>query len=417
MKVTINKNDKCPMCHKNFFDEEGVLVKAAGIYSQEFKSIVHDGCYLPYQKEDDITILFQVRCYSMGDTITTTPILREVKRLYPKSKITVSTWYPDLFAYNPYVHSILDLNGSLNAEMLKQYMFHIDSFNTDKVGHFGTHSMEFAAWCGLNRSLGFENWEYEVNYGDDDKRSMLETVRANGIDPEQDKLIIINPHGTEWPTRDWGRAHFAELAKWLIETYPNHKIVSIGGKRSEVPCQEMKNYVAIDGVVELYGKLKLLESIAFLDHSMSKLMISPDTGTMHLAACARELPIVGIFTLIKAHFRTPVRNHQFGYKFIGIQADDPCNCTYEGKFLTNDRHFRECPKLGFLADTLKLNIPKAIKQQGLINYNPKKQWDFENGLQKQIVDEMKRYQGKGLPCFPTVRKVQIAIMEAMANWN
>ncbi len=415
LRVEAKIGDKCPICKEAFFDDKQKLIKPTNLFSKEYNSIVHDGCYMPYFRQEGINILFKVRCYSLGDAISVTPVLRELKRIYPRANIDVLTYYQDIFAYNPHIRTILDLNRDIPAAMLAQYMFEVDSFDTDKVGHHSVHSVEFSAYCGLNRSLEKKSWEYEVNYSEEDKQQAFEILRANGVDPEKDSLILFNPHGTEWPTRDWSPVHGKELGAWLLETYPNMKLVSMGGKRTEVVSQNMTNYNHVEGAVDLYGKMTLLQSLALMDQPFSKLMITPDTGTLHLASCARELPIVGIFTLIKPFVRTPFRNGELGYKFISVESDSGCNCTYDGRFLTNDRSFRTCPKLDFLESTFRSNIPRALKYEGLRNYDDSIPWDREN-FGKQIQEEAKKYKGESLPCFPTVEKVKLKIQIAMAKW-
>lgn len=409
--VTLSKDQKCPICHERFLTDEMKL--AAAIMADTRMGTVHTECFMPFHPENGIRLAFEIPCYSIGDTIATTPVLRELRRIYPSLEITVLTFYPDLFKYSPHVNAIVDFNQAFYKEIVDSHHFKMKGFDSTGRHHFAMHSVEFAAQSALSRSIDQKDWQYEVNYSRRERDSALEVLRAAGIDPDRDRLILLHPHGTEWPTRDWGPQHMQELAARLALLYPNARLVSIGGKRGEVPKREMTNYVPLgSGVIDLYGKLSLLESIALMDLPCARLLITPDTGTLHLGACASDLSIIGIFTLIRSWIRTPVRDGLFGYRFMGIEAESGCNCTYDAKVLTSGASFNRCPKLSFLEDTLRSNMPADIKAEGLRNFNRDRAWDPAR-IGSQIRAEMAQYQRKSLPCFPTVDQVLGAVREML----
>lgn len=410
-KIIVTPNDKCHICGIKLLDDKNEKPTKAIMKPETLPGIVHQACWLPYIAEKDIRILYKLECYSIGDTIAGTPLLRHLKSLYPNAQIHVITLFPDLFKYNPHIGMIIDLNKDVPLEMLSIYMFNINGFDTKQGSHFSEHSVSFSARGGMAKDLLPGSMQYEVNYAQEDCDEAIEILKANGIDPENDKLILIQPHGTEWKTRDWGPHKFPELALRLQEKYPDYKLVSIGGKRAEVANRVMSNYVEIPGAVDLYSKLSLLQSIALMQMKCSKIIITPDTGTLHMAATAPELPIVGVFTVIKAHFRTPERNGVLGYKFIGINADDPCNCSHLSRPLTNQGQFDVCPKRTFMQKTLANNLPKPFKKTGLELYIPEFQWS-ENKLGEQIRERLVHFEDP-LPCFPSVDKVFLAVQKMM----
>lgn len=404
--IQIHKDDKCPICHETFIDAEKKELKFSVLKSDKM-GIVHDKCFLPYHCEDNVTILVKIRCWSLGDSISITPIFRELKRIYPRAKLSVLTFYSDVFINNPHIETILDLNHPVLKSVLASYTFTLDAFQTETRHHFAMHSVEFASQCALNRSLLPNAWEYELYYSDENRIYAKKLLRENGIDIHKDKVIVLHPHGTEWETRNWGEYGMNNLAAKLKETLKEFKFVSVGGKRDHIKDHAMKNYVAFKeelGVIDLYGKMSILETAAMLDLPCIKLMVTPDTGTLHLAATRPNLPIVGIFTLIKAFYRTPVRQGRFSHNFIGINADDPCNCTVDVRFLTNETFLGTCPKKAFLEKTLKMNAPDIIIKDGLQNYDNKREWKTEN-LSEQIDDELLKFTAQPLPCFPMVDKV------------
>ncbi len=92
----------------------------------------------------------------------------------------------------------------------------------------------------------------------------------------EDKLnrIILAPSAAwemkTWPIDNWNK---------LIELMPDHKFYIIGGP-SDKFCQEFEKNFS-DRVVNLAGKLSLLESVALIN--ISPLLICADTGVLHVA--------------------------------------------------------------------------------------------------------------------------------------
>lgn len=397
-KIEVHKDDKCPVCFDTFIADAKLkkdIMTAEGI------GTIHQACFFPFMPEDQLRALIQIRCYSIGDTIASTPAIREIRRLYPKMKITVATFYPELFQENPHVDMLLDFNKPIQQSVMDSHHFTLDAFDSKEMHHFSMHSSEFATQSALNKSVFPSQWGYDVYYSGEDEQAAIGVLQAHGLDPVNDKIILVHPHKTEWKTRDW--PSMTALVTNLMIEYPDHKIVSIGGKRSEVPSREMPNFVDVKPHAELYGKLTLLQSVAMFNFPAVKLMVTPDTGALHLAATAQELPIVGIFTLIRAHFRTPVRGGRYGYKFIGVESDSGCNCTMTNRPMTNEMRFDRCPKRAFLETALKANIPKALKIEGIKNslgivMKPEK-------LGTQIRDAIENFPEDALPCFPSTEKV------------
>lgn len=417
-KVSFKPTDRCKFCDELLL-EKGKL-KLSTMYSEDAGGLVHDGCFMPYHKEEDISVLFKVRAYSMGDVITTTPMLRELKRIHPRVKVTVMTLYPDLFKYNPNVNSIIDMNKQVTEPMVLAHHFSLDAFKTDTeqpLMHFSMHSMDFTSISTFHKSVFPIFWDYEVYYSPEDKKKAIEVLGSFGVDIEKDKVILINPHKTEWETRDWGPFGAQQLVDRIQKEYPEFKIVSVGGSRKEVPTKQHKNYVKLSGdVIDLYERFSLLESIALMDLPCMKLMITPDTGSLHLAACTKELPIVAVFTLIKKHFRTPVRQQQYSYKFIGVQSEDPCCCTYNAAVLTTAMNFAKCPKREFIVKTQQIKMKNEVKAIGLSNALPEFNWN-ENDLNNQMNSVLKKYDPEALPCFPAVDRVFAAVERALKEWT
>ena len=381
----------CKVCMADFTEKDKPL-----IVDIPETGPVHLFCYSPYVPETNLRVLVNIRCWSLGDTIAVTPAIRELRRTHPKAAIDVITFFPELFKYSPHVRNVFDRHSVLPSTIANGYIKVLDAFDNTKQRHWATHAVEYSAKATLEKSLHLEDWWTEVHYLEADLKAAKQIAGFQ----EEDKVILVHPHKTEWETRDWGPSHMPELCRRLKEAYPDHKIVSIGGKRSEPGAiNSMDNHVPIEGSVDLYGKLTILQTLALMDLPQVKLLVTPDTGTLHMGGSRKELPIVGIFTLIKPEFRVPVRNGVFGYRFEAVSTS-ACNCTYDMKSLTSNPNISKCPKRVFLENTLAAGIPTRDKLTGLHNYDGKS-WE-EEGLSDKIKAELEKYKPGNLLCFPAV---------------
>jgi ADP-heptose:LPS heptosyltransferase len=418
--VTLSVDDRCALCAGPFI-ANGQLAAGPAMKSDRL-GLVHSTCYMPYHPQDNVRVLFNVRTWSIGDTLTATPLLRHARRIYPKATINVLTLYPELFAHNPHINGILDARSPVPQAMVDAHEFQLSTFANDRIpGHMAIHSMDFAALSAFGRQLYPTEWEYELYYSEADVTRAKAVWAEAGIDPYNDRVIVLHPHGTEWSTRNWGPHRMPELAVRLADRYPGHRIVSIGGKRDGVTDHVMKNFVALPEAaraVDLYGKLSLLETAAILDSPCVKLLVTPDTGTLHLGATRPALPMVAIFTVIRAYFRTPVRHGELGYRFIPVEADSGCNCSYDRPTLTQIAHINVCPKRTFLQETLAREMPVELKRNGLFLHDRHREWPKDApGLEAAVREEITRFPDEALPCFPSVDKVFRACVEALNQWG
>ena len=325
-----------------------------------------------------------VRCWCIGDTICTTPTIREIRRTHPNAIIDIITLFPEIFKYNQNVNNIIDRADTAPSSLVDNYIMVLDVFNSENQMQWVTHSVEYSVKSALKKSLCLKDQHLEVNYSKKEKESALNVFKVS----EDDKIILAHPHRSAWETRNWGVHNMAPLVKKIKEAYPNYRIISVGGSRAdENKFNSMKNKIYLEDVEDYYGKFSLLETLAIMDLPQVKLLITPDTGTLHMGATRPELPIVGIFTLIKSEFRIPTRHGVSSYKFSAVETDK-CNCTYYAKSLITKFELAVCPKREFLKRTINAPIPIEKKLIGLKNYNGKA-WQAKN-LEGQITKEIKK---------------------------
>ena len=112
--------------------------------------------------------------------------------------------------------------------------------------------------------------------------------------------IAICP-GSEYGTgKRWPSAHFAQLAKLLIEA--GFKVMLLGSPNDASACLEIY-HLCQEVNLNLCGKSTLLEAIYLLD--MCNAVVSNDSGLMHLAASLNK-SLVSIYGPTASNFAPPL---------------------------------------------------------------------------------------------------------------
>jgi heptosyltransferase III len=100
-------------------------------------------------------------------------------------------------------------------------------------------------------------------------------------------LIICGP-GTKMQAKDWGQENWRALLVRLATAYPSHGLALIGAKEDA----EVSDFASAGWPgpkVNLCGRLSPRETAAVFDHAAASgrsVFLGPDSGPMHLAACA-----------------------------------------------------------------------------------------------------------------------------------
>jgi heptosyltransferase-3 len=95
-------------------------------------------------------------------------------------------------------------------------------------------------------------------------------------------LLACGP-GTKMQAKDWGQENWRNLLRRIASSYPGYGLVILGAKED----REVGDYVLSDWngpKLNLCGRLTPRQSAALLEHA--SLFLGPDSGPMHLAACA-----------------------------------------------------------------------------------------------------------------------------------
>jgi lipopolysaccharide heptosyltransferase I len=128
------------------------------------------------------------------------------------------------------------------------------------------------------------------------------------------RWIAIQP-GARWPTKCWPAQNFAELVRLLAGRFPDTRF-AVMGSADDKPRGEIIFRAAPERVLNLCGETSLHEMVEWL--RLCKLMITNDTGPMHVAA-ALGVPVVALFGPTDPHSTGP-----YGQLENVMRMDLPC---------------------------------------------------------------------------------------------
>ena len=119
-------------------------------------------------------------------------------------------------------------------------------------------------------------------------REAEKLLQKNGF--ARHPLVIIHPMA-KWPTKQWPLENFARVAHALAQK--GASVVFTGGPDDEKPVRELWQWIKTPPrVLNLAGQTHLQELAGLF--SISDLVLTPDTGPMHLAA-AVQAPLIALF--------------------------------------------------------------------------------------------------------------------------
>ena len=341
VKVMKDKNAKCKYCGHKLFENDKPTGALRVFYDGKINDVCHNSCYLSETDRSKLKICVHATCRSIGDTISFTPIIRELRRLYPSITIDVLSYVPEIFKYNPHITNNIPFEKGMKDTIFIKYDRKIEPFQPNNnvfPMHMLCHSVDFVSYGAFRKILNDEDKHYEIPCTEIENDNMYNISKQNGFNPFTDRYILVHPHGTEWGTRTWSQENWQNLVNQIKDKYPDYKIVSIGGSRNFYSEYTMKNYVKLDGVIDMYNKLSLLETLPLMDLSCAT--VTTDTGTIHMAG-ATNCRILGIFTVVHSRYRAPYRDGIKGKDCWFVDSED-CSCTYTRGFLDKSISIEKC---------------------------------------------------------------------------
>jgi heptosyltransferase-2 len=269
-----------------------------------------------------VTKILIIRFSSIGDIVLTTPVIRCLKKQLPEAVVhfLVKEKFRSVVEYNPYIDKlhVLDHSWETMMEELKaeEYDFIIDLHHNvktlrlknelskgpnGKVKAFSFYKLNIEKYLYTSLKINILPKEHIVD-------RYLKTVESFGVkndgagldyfigENEQTKktdipashhagfiaCVIGAAHGTKrWPVTKW--AAFAEKI--------NHPILLLGDMKDKAMGEEIASVDKVK-VYNACGKFSLNESADLI--RKSKLVVTHDTGLMHIAAAYKK-PIISLW--------------------------------------------------------------------------------------------------------------------------
>jgi heptosyltransferase-1 len=184
---------------------------------------------------------------------------------------------------------------------------------------FHTHAADW--YLAVLKALGVPvHWNFEWI---PERRAISADVKRKWpIDSA--RWIVIQP-GARWMNKRWPVENFTEVVRQLAATRPGFKFAIMGSADDQAAGAAIAQ-ADPKRCLDLTGKVSLPEMIEWI--RLSELMISNDTGPMHVAAALGK-PVVAIFGPTE-----PRRTGPYGQLQNVVRVDLPCapclksRCTY-----------------------------------------------------------------------------------------
>ena len=145
----------------------------------------------------------------------------------------------------------------------------------------------------------------------------LDAVRARRSVVGETSFAVLNP-GAAWPNKRWPPDRFGAVAQWLRRARGLSSVVTWG------PGDETMAAAVVDaaaGAAELAPATSISDLVAIVREST--LMVSGDTGPVHLAA-AVGTPVVGIYGPTHA-----ARNGPWSVDDVTVSRFTMCSCHHQ----------------------------------------------------------------------------------------
>ncbi len=321
------------------------------------------------------------RIGSLGDTVVALPCFHLIQRKYPNAERVVLTNFP-IHAKAPASDAVLANTGLVHGYMrytigtrnpleLLRLASRIRQFQPDvliyltpprQINTVRRDKWFFRLGCGVKHIVGLATdrdfslaqdsstglYEAEasrlarmINELGDAAPNDLENWNLHLTQSERDEataalgdlvgkpLIVCGP-GTKMQAKDWGKENWRALVGRLGVTLRDYGLAIIGAKEEA----SIGDYVSVDwpgAKANLCGRLTLRSTAAALE--LASVFVGPDSGPMHLAACA-GIPCVIPFSArgLPGIWYPMGQQHRILYRKVSC-----CGCNLESCFVESRR--------------------------------------------------------------------------------
>ncbi|MCP3941306.1 MAG: lipopolysaccharide heptosyltransferase II [Desulfobacteraceae bacterium] len=272
----------------------------------------------------------------VGDAIMTTPVIRGMRKNYPRARITVlaKPWVVPVYETNPHVDEVmiyensgrhkmgkgtLRLAGDIRKRRFDMAILMQNAFEAallaflaripERVGYNTdgrslllnrcvklppnlkkAHLIDY--YIGILRGAGLEDdgkkLDLVLNAGD--RESAKKLLSVNGLG-ETTPLVGINPGATGGTAKRWFPDRYADLCRQLFHQYRT-KVLIFGGPADDALGNQIMD-MAPGCCINIAGKTTLSQAFALIENC--DLFVTNDSGLMHAAAAlnVNQVAIIG----------------------------------------------------------------------------------------------------------------------------
>lgn len=295
-----------------------------------------------------------IRYQALGDTIITLPYLCSLKKNYPEMEIHFLTRkeVSEVPGAMGFFEKVFAVGGGRNAKvqfvltmlLLPRLWFHrydvVLDLQNHKISRIVRMLLFPRAWSEFDRVSPIAAGERTrlaidaAGFTDTSLNISLRTNRSNQVDhlltnngwDRKSEIIILNPAGN-LPSRNWPLENYINFAlEWSNEMNDSAQfVVMLTGQHKE-KSQKLKEALGAK-CIDLSGKTSVLD--AFVITGKSKLMLTEDSGLMHMA-WTQGVPTLALFGSSRKDWSAPL-----GDKSLCMDSSDlecgPCmlaECLY-----------------------------------------------------------------------------------------
>ena len=322
---------------------------------------------VPYQKQIKINAVKAILVMSntaIGDTLFNTPAIRLIKKNYPNKKLIVLLNPKNnlLFDNNPYIDKVILYSGKWRHFLRTLFELRRHNIDLALIMHSNEPQATPLAYCGgIKHIIKIPNDQNEFNFLHYNPATRpnrnehfidlrLKQLEYIDIFTKSYRMDIFQK--TEWGksirgilkeetvnigfqigastlSRMWFIEKWIDLIKLVLNHNKNWNIVLTGSKVDQQNASTICSHFSEDRVMDLTGKLDLGAASALIDKL--DLLVTPDTGPLHIAA-AMQTPTIAISVAGRALESNP-RSKDIKHIFIQKQITcDPCidkKCEYQ----------------------------------------------------------------------------------------
>jgi heptosyltransferase-2 len=258
----------------------------------------------------------------LGDVILATPLIAELKRLFPTSEISilVKKGNESLLENNPHIEEVFTFEKSKGKyKEIFRLVSRFRKLQFDLVinlHRFGSSGL-ITVLSGAKKTIGFDKNPFSFAYskrlphaigdGTHEVARNLSLVKEFGavdlrrpeLCPSQANKDRIKPYAqgqffcfapaSVWFTKQLPVEKWIELAQ---KKSAEGKVYLLGGKQDYDLCEQIRTSVPSNQIINLCGELNLLESAALMSSATRNYV--NDSGPLHMAS-AMNAPVTAFF--------------------------------------------------------------------------------------------------------------------------